>query len=56
MARIGPVISFIALMVASRAGRPFSMPALDVLQHHDGVVHHDADGQHQPEQRQVVQA
>ena len=29
---------------------------LDVLQHHDGVVHDDADGQHQAEQRQVVQA
>ncbi len=28
---------------------------LDVLQHHDGVVHDDADGQHQAEQRQVVQ-
>ena len=27
----------------------------DVLQHHDGVVHDDADGQHQPEQRQVVE-
>ncbi|MNO84953.1 hypothetical protein D3C76_763090 [compost metagenome] len=23
----------------------------DVLHHHDGVVHHDADGQHQAEQR-----
>ena len=31
-------------------------PPLDVLEHHDGVVHHDADGQHQAEQRQVVQA
>ena len=28
--------------------------ALDVFDHHDGVVHHDADGQHQAEQRQVV--
>ncbi len=26
--------------------------ALDVLHHHDGVVDHDADGQHQAEQRQ----
>ena len=30
-------------------------PALDVLEHDDGVVDHDADGQHQPEQRQVVE-
>ncbi len=28
---------------------------LDVFQHHDGVIHHDADGKHQPEQREVVQ-
>ena len=29
---------------------------LDRLDHDDGVVHHDADGQHQAEQRQVVEA
>ena len=29
--------------------------ALDVFHHDDGVVHHDADGQHQAEQRQVVE-
>ena len=56
IARIGPVISFIALMVASRTGRPLSSQRLDVLQHDDGVVHDDADGQHQPEQGQVIQA
>ena len=28
--------------------------ALDVLDHHDGVVHHDADGEHQPEEREGV--
>ena len=28
--------------------------ALDVLDDHDGIVDHDADGQHQPEQRQGV--
>jgi hypothetical protein len=28
--------------------------ALDVLQHHDRVVHHDADGQHHAEQRERV--
>ena len=27
----------------------------DVLHHHDGVVHHDADGQYQAEQRQRVE-
>ena len=27
---------------------------LDRLDHDDGVVHHDADGQHQAEERQVV--
>ena len=56
MAITGPVISSIALMVASRGGRPFRHPPLDVLDDHDGVIDHDADGQHQPEQRQVVQA
>ena len=29
--------------------------ALDVFHHHDGVVHHDTDGQHQAEQRQGVE-
>ena len=29
---------------------------LDGLDDDDGVVHHDADGQHQAEERQVVQA
>src|SRR5262249_52638810 len=29
--------------------------ALDVLDHDDGVVDHDADRQHEPEQRQVVE-
>ena len=29
--------------------------ALDVLDHDDGVVDHDADGQHQAEQRQGVE-
>ena len=29
--------------------------ALDVLDHDDGVVDHDADRQHQPEQRQIVE-
>ena len=29
--------------------------ALDVLDHHDGIVDHDADREHQAEQRQVVE-
>ena len=35
---------------------PAVQPALDVLHHDDGVVDDDADGQHQPEQRNVVEA
>ena len=55
IARIGPVISSIALIVASRGSSPFAIQPLDVLQHDDGVVDHDADRQHQAEQRQVVE-
>ena len=40
----------------SAASRPLAIMPLDVLQHDDGVVHHDADRQHQAEQRDVVQA
>jgi hypothetical protein len=29
--------------------------ALHVLDHHDGIVDHDADRQHQPEQRKIVE-
>ena len=39
----------------SRGRRPWRDVALDVLDHDDGVVDHDADGQHQAEQRQVVE-
>ena len=56
MARIGPVISSIALMVAVRVSQAPGHLPFDVFQDHDGVVHHDADGQHQAEQRDVVQA
>ena len=55
MAMTGPVTSSMALTGASRGGKPIGHAALDVLDHDDGVVHHDADGQHQAEQRQVVQ-
>ena len=41
-------------------GRARRQPLLDVvlggLDHHDRVVDHDADGQHQPEQRERVEA
>src|SRR5262249_181583 len=30
--------------------------AFDVLQHDDGVVHHNADGQHETKQRDVIEA
>ena len=55
MASTGPVISSMALMVAVRSVQAGGDQPLDVFQHHDGVVHDDADGQHQAEQRQVVQ-
>ena len=32
----------------------FMHDALDVLQHHDGVIHHDADRQHHAKKRQRV--
>jgi len=32
----------------------FGYMTLDVLDDDDGVVHHDAYGQHEPEQRQVL--
>ena len=56
IARIGPVISSIALMVAGWAVQPHGHLPFDVLQHHNRVVHHDADGEHQAEERDVVQA
>lgn len=36
-------------------GKPLFDITLDVFHHHDGVVHHDADGEHQPEQTQRVE-
>ena len=52
MAMIGAVICRIASFTAS-AGIPVRMllhHAFDVLDHHDRVVHHDADGQHHRQQ------
>ena len=55
MATTGPDTSSMAWMVARAA-----QAVLDVMLHRldddDGVVDHDADRQHQPEQRQVVEA
>ena len=41
---------------ASSGDSPSSMIARDVLDHHDGVVDHEAGGDGQRHQRQVVQA
>ena len=35
--------------------KPLFDVSLDVFHHHDGVVHHDTDGQHQPEQAEGIQ-
>ena len=58
MAMIGAVISSIACLVASAgvSSGCSSITALDVLDHHDGVVDDDADGQHHAEQRDGVGA
>ena len=52
----GPETCSMALIVASRGASPVLDVVLDRLDDHDGVVDHDADGQHQAEQRQVVEA
>ena len=39
------------LLGCAHAGRHVS--ALDILDHDDGVIDHDADGEDQPEQRQA---
>ena len=51
----GPDTSSIARIVASRGESPCSMWCCDRLDDDDGVVHHDADRQHQAEQREVVE-
>jgi hypothetical protein len=47
-------ISRAPLIAAENGSRPFLDVPEDVLQHHDGVVHHQADGQHQRQQGQRV--
>ncbi len=56
IARIGPVISSIALIVAVRGVQAGGDQPLGVLEHDDGVINHDADGEHQAEEGEVVQA
>ena len=51
----GAETSLIAWIVASRGVMPVLDVVLDRLDDHDRVVHHDADRQHQPEERQVVE-
>ena len=47
------LVHALARRVARRkAGRHV---ALDILDHDDGIVDHDADREHEPEQRQIVQ-
>ncbi len=55
-ATTGPVTSSIALRGRVAGRQPLLEPAFDVLDDDDRVVHHDPDRQHQPEQRDVVEA
>ena len=55
MATSAPPTSSMVLWVASRGRQSLADVALDVLHHDDGVVHHDADGEHQAEQGQIVE-
>ena len=54
IATTGPVISFMPTMAASHRRQPLLDVAVDVLDHHDGVVDDEADRQHHREQRQEV--
>ena len=52
---MAPVICVMALRVASRGGSRFlGHDALDVLDHDDGVIDENADGEHHREQGQHV--
>ncbi len=50
-----PPTSFMVTWAASLRTHPALEIALDILHDDDGVVDDDADRQHQPEQRQIVQ-
>ena len=54
MATTGPETSSIAFKVASFGRHAFPDMVFNRLDHHDGVIHHQADGQDQAEKRQRV--
>ena len=54
MAMIGPTSSRAASMAARNGDLPMLQVALDVLHHHDGVVHHQSDREHDRQQGQQV--
>ncbi len=54
MATTGPETSSIALKAASLGVMPFLDVALDGLDDDDGVIHHQANGQHQAEKGEGV--
>ena len=56
MAMIGPLISSMAWMWPSRASSPLAICRSMFSSDDDRVVDHDPDRQHQPEQRDVVEA
>ena len=56
MDRMVKPISPAPLSVACSGDRPCLDVAVDVLEHHDGVVDHEADGDGERHQRQIVQA
>ena len=56
MERMVNPISRAALMAASMRDLAHLHVADDVLQHHDGVIHHEAHGKRERHEREVVQA
>ena len=55
MATSAPPTSSMVLCAASRGDMPCAQVAFDVLDHDDGIVDDDADGQHEAEERQRVE-
>ena len=50
LARGTSAADLLAAGIARRLGlQPLRNPSLDVLDHHDGVVHHDPDREHEAE-------
>ena len=50
MATTGPETSSMAFRVASFGGHPFLYMVLHGLHNHDGVIHHEADGEDEAEE------